>query len=152
MMCGVNGALTRADENEVGEQQLTPRGRAPLNCQSPARRSKPLDFEGGKEIGRRKRQNSINIRQQNDGPRCWRAARENFCSSPPRSPAGFRALRHADGHGHRAKKLKLPKWLCVVTPLAAPAILSWAAASVCSGLTGGVNGDITQSKLAKIEA
>ena len=48
LMCGVNGALTRADENEVGEQQLTPR--APLNCQSPARRSKPLDFEGGKEI------------------------------------------------------------------------------------------------------
>ena len=51
-----------------------------------------------------------------------------------------------------AKKLKLPKWLCVVTPLGAPAILSWAAASVCSGLTGGVNGDVTQSKLAKIEA
>ena len=101
LMCGVNGALTRADEIEVGEQQLTPR--APLNCQSPARRSKPLDFEGGKEIGRRKRQKSINIRQQGDGPRCWRAARENFCSSPPRSPAGLRALRHADGHGHREK-------------------------------------------------
>ena len=51
-----------------------------------------------------------------------------------------------------AKKLKLPKWLCVVTLLGAPAILSWAAASVCNGLTGGVNGDVTQSKLAKIEA
>jgi hypothetical protein len=30
LVCGVNGALTRADENEVGEQQLTPC--APLNC------------------------------------------------------------------------------------------------------------------------
>ena len=97
----MNGALTRADENEVGEQQLTPR--APLNCQSPARRSTPLDCEGGNEIGRRKRQHSINIRQQDDCPRCWRAARESFCSSPPRSPAGLRALRHAVGHGHREK-------------------------------------------------
>ena len=51
-----------------------------------------------------------------------------------------------------ARKLKLPKWLCVVVPLGAPAVLSWAAASVCSGLTGGVNDDVTKSKLAKIEA
>ena len=96
---GVNGALPRADENEVGEQQLTPR--APLNCQSPARRSTPLDREGGKEIGRRKRQNSIKIGQHEDGPRRWRAAHEKLCCSPPRSPAGLRALRHAIGHGHR---------------------------------------------------
>ena len=51
-----------------------------------------------------------------------------------------------------AKKLKLPKWLCVVVPLGAPAVLSWVAASVCSGLTGGVNDDVTKSKLAKIGA
>ena len=51
-----------------------------------------------------------------------------------------------------ARKLKLPKWLCVVVPLGAPAVLSWVAASVCSGLTGGVNDDVTTSKLAKIEA
>ena len=76
LVCGVNGALTRADENEVGEQQLTPR--APLNCQSPARRSTALDREGGKEIGRRKRQNSIKIGQHEDGPRRWRAAHEKL--------------------------------------------------------------------------
>ena len=101
LVCGVNGALTRADENEVGEQQLTPR--APLNCKAAARRSKPLEREGGKEIERRKRHNSITLGQHGDGPRCWRAAREKFCCSPPRSPAGLRALRHAVGHGHRKK-------------------------------------------------
>ena len=100
-MCGVNGTLTRADENEVGEQQLT--ARAPLNCLSLARRSKPLDREGGKEIGRGKRQHSIKIGQRKDGPRCWRAAHQKFCCSPPRSPAGLRALRHAVGHGQRKK-------------------------------------------------
>ena len=44
LMCGVNDALTRADENEVGEQQLNPR--APLNCKAAADRSKSLDREG----------------------------------------------------------------------------------------------------------
>ena len=99
LVCGVNGALTRADENEVGEQQLTPH--APLNCKAAARRSKPLEREGGKEIERRKRHISITLGQHEDGPRCWRAVREKFCCSPPRSPAGLRALRHAVGHGHR---------------------------------------------------
>ena len=97
----MNIALTRADENEVGEQQLTPC--APLNCKAAARRSKPLEREGGKEIERRKRHISITLGQHEDGPRCWRAAREKFCCSPPRSPAGLRALRHAVGHGHRKK-------------------------------------------------
>ena len=147
---GVNGALTRADENEVGEQQLTPR--APLNCKAAARRSKPLEREGGKEIERRKRHISITLGQHEGGPRCWRAAREKFCCSPPRSPAGLRALRHAVGHGHRTKKLKPPTRVCVALPLGAPAILSCAAVGVSGVLTGAVNAVTTKSKLDKIKA
>eukprot|EP00966_Prymnesium_polylepis_P224478 5192064-Prymnesium_polylepis.1 len=65
----MNGALTRDDENEVCEQQLTPC--APPNCQSAADRSKPLDRDRGKDIGRGKRQTELHpaIGHHEDGPR-----------------------------------------------------------------------------------
>ena len=63
----MNGALTRADENEVCEQQLTPR--APLSYKAAAGRAKPLDRDRGKEIGRGKRHNSIQIGHLEDGSR-----------------------------------------------------------------------------------
>ena len=52
LVCGVNGALTRADENEVGEQQLTPR--APLDGSRANLDDKLLHGDVGHEFGRRK--------------------------------------------------------------------------------------------------
>ena len=129
----MNGALTRAGENEIAQQQHT--APAPLDCQPAARCSKPLDRDEGQELGRRKRHSPIKIGQRHDGSRQWSAAREFFA-------AGRRALqteierRAAPLAMATAFFLRPPTRMSGGIPLGPPAILSCAAAGASSAPCG----------------
>ena len=131
--CGMNGALTRAGENEIAQQQHT--DPAPLDCQPAARCSKPLDRDEGQELGRRKRHSPIKIGQRHDGSRQWSAAREFFA-------AGRRALqteierRAAPLAMATAFFLRPPTRMSGGIPLGPPANFSCAAAGASSAPCG----------------
>ena len=99
LACGVECALTEPGESEVEKQQLTPC--VPLDGSPANLDDKLLVGDGGQAYGRRKPRNLPCIGRGEDSSRCWPGPREEICCSPPRSPAGLRALRHAVGHGHR---------------------------------------------------
>ena len=146
---GADGELTRAGESDAEEHELTP-------CVSLISRSAALDtnhlkVDGAKKPEHRNKHAAVSTGQEGCADRwdrhsvseglIWLAAHRG------------RPERHVAPLSMLCAKLSMSSTLLWgVAPCGTPASRSWAAASITGALAGGVNSDVTKSKLAKIEA